>query len=107
MIALGQPVQQAATWSPEEEQELVRRIDKRLMPLLVITYGLQYYDKVMLSQAACVVRAQARYTTNHTNYVERRAEKKSRLRQNVFPRPFGPHTCDGAALSCAFQPCVS
>jgi hypothetical protein len=66
MIALGQPVQQAATWSPEEEQELVRRIDKRLMPLLVITYGLQYYDKVMLSQAACVVRAQARYTTNHT-----------------------------------------
>ncbi|KAH5622251.1 hypothetical protein HBI60_253080 [Parastagonospora nodorum] len=43
---------QARTWGLEEEQKLVRRIDKRLMPLLVITYGLQYYDKVMLSQAA-------------------------------------------------------
>jgi hypothetical protein len=66
MIALGQPVQQAATWRPEEEKELVRWVDKRLMPLLLITYGLQYYDKVMLSQAACIARTQARYTTDNT-----------------------------------------
>ncbi|KAK4495068.1 hypothetical protein PRZ48_013395 [Zasmidium cellare] len=32
------------SWTDEEE--------KRLMPLLCITYGLQYYDKAMLSQAA-------------------------------------------------------
>jgi hypothetical protein len=66
MIALSQPVQQAATWRPEEEKKLVRRIDKQLMPLLLIMYGLQYYDKVMLSQAACIVRTQAQYTTDST-----------------------------------------
>jgi hypothetical protein len=38
-------------WTPEEKKILVRKVDKRLMPLLVITYGLQYYDKAMLSQA--------------------------------------------------------
>jgi hypothetical protein len=38
-------------WTPEEENKLVRRLDKKLLSLLVITYGLQYYDKAMLSQA--------------------------------------------------------
>lgn len=38
-------------WTPDEEKKLVRRIDKRLMPILILTYGLQYYDKAMLSQA--------------------------------------------------------
>jgi hypothetical protein len=55
---LSQPDQYTATWTSSEELKLVRRIDKRLMPLLVITYRLQYYDKVMLSQAACVVSTQ-------------------------------------------------
>ncbi|KAF2181600.1 MFS transporter [Zopfia rhizophila CBS 207.26] len=40
------------TWTPEEEKKLVRRIDKKLVSILCITYGLQYYDKAMLSQAA-------------------------------------------------------
>jgi MFS family permease len=40
------------TWTPEEEKKLVRRIDRKLLSLLVCTYGLQYYDKAMLSQAA-------------------------------------------------------
>ncbi|OAL53410.1 MFS transporter [Pyrenochaeta sp. DS3sAY3a] len=40
------------TWQPEEEKKLVRRLDRKLISLLVITYGLQYYDKAMLSQAA-------------------------------------------------------
>ncbi|KAF2199486.1 MFS transporter [Delitschia confertaspora ATCC 74209] len=40
------------TWTPEEEKKVVHRIDRRLLPLLCITYGLQYYDKAMLSQAA-------------------------------------------------------
>lgn len=39
-------------WTPEEEKLLVRKIDRRLLPLLILTYGLQYYDKAMLSQAA-------------------------------------------------------
>lgn len=39
------------TWTPAEEKKLVRQIDKRLMPILCMTYGLQYYDKAMLSQA--------------------------------------------------------
>ncbi|OLN85849.1 putative transporter C460.05-like protein 5 [Colletotrichum chlorophyti] len=39
-------------WTNEEENILKRRIDWRLMPVLCTTYGLQYYDKAMLSQAA-------------------------------------------------------
>ncbi|KAL6709643.1 hypothetical protein ACN47E_001071 [Coniothyrium glycines] len=39
-------------WTLEEEKRLVRRIDRKLLSLLIITYGLQYYDKAMLSQAA-------------------------------------------------------
>ena len=38
-------------WTEQEEKTLVRKIDKRLMPILILTYGLQYYDKAMLSQA--------------------------------------------------------
>ncbi|KAI9880071.1 MAG: hypothetical protein M1823_006768, partial [Watsoniomyces obsoletus] len=39
-------------WEPSEEKKLVRKIDRRLLSILCITYGLQYYDKAMLSQAA-------------------------------------------------------
>jgi hypothetical protein len=38
-------------WDAQEEKKLVRKIDRRLMPILCITYGIQYYDKAMLSQA--------------------------------------------------------
>jgi hypothetical protein len=38
-------------WTDEEEKALLRRIDFRLMPILIATYGLQYYDKAMLAQA--------------------------------------------------------
>lgn len=40
------------TWSDEEERKLRKKIDWRLMPILCITYGLQYYDKAMIGQAA-------------------------------------------------------
>ncbi|KAK6378864.1 hypothetical protein LTS17_006567 [Exophiala oligosperma] len=40
------------TWTAKEEQQLRRKINWRLMPILCITYGLQYYDKSMLGQAA-------------------------------------------------------
>ncbi|OJJ81315.1 uncharacterized protein ASPGLDRAFT_177023 [Aspergillus glaucus CBS 516.65] len=40
------------TWTEEEEKKLLRRIDWSLMPILCVTYGLQYYDKAMFSQAA-------------------------------------------------------
>lgn len=38
-------------WTEQEEKSLRRKIDLRLMPVLCVTYGLQYYDKAMLSQA--------------------------------------------------------
>ena len=41
-------------WTPEEEKKLVRKIDFKLLPLLVLTYGLQYYDKAMIAQAVRV-----------------------------------------------------
>lgn len=43
------------TWTPQEEKKLVRKIDLRLLTILCLTYGLQYYDKAMLSQAVCQV----------------------------------------------------
>ena len=39
------------TWIEEEENKLRRRVDWKLMPILCLTYGLQYYDKAMLGQA--------------------------------------------------------
>lgn len=39
------------TWTDEEERRLVRKIDRKLVPIMFITYGLVYYDKAMLSQA--------------------------------------------------------
>ncbi|KAF2647125.1 allantoate permease [Lophiostoma macrostomum CBS 122681] len=39
-------------WDDQEETRLRRKIDWRLMPVLITTYGLQYYDKAMLGQAA-------------------------------------------------------
>ncbi|OQU97846.1 hypothetical protein CLAIMM_03725 [Cladophialophora immunda] len=42
----------ANEWDAIEEKRLVRKIDRKLLPLLCLTYGLQYYDKAMLSQAA-------------------------------------------------------
>lgn len=38
-------------WTAAEEKRLLRKIDWKLMPLLCLTYGLQYYDKAMLGQA--------------------------------------------------------
>lgn len=38
-------------WTPAEEKALRRKVDWKLMPVMCITYGLQYYDKAMLSQA--------------------------------------------------------
>ncbi|KAL7003927.1 hypothetical protein EMMF5_006530 [Cystobasidiomycetes sp. EMM_F5] len=42
------------TWTDAEEIAVRRRVDFRLMPVLCMTYALQYYDKAMLSQAAIV-----------------------------------------------------
>lgn len=39
------------SWTAAEERCLRRKLDWRLMPVLCATYGLQYYDKAMLSQA--------------------------------------------------------
>lgn len=38
-------------WTEQEEGKLRRKLDWKLLPVLCLTYGLQYYDKAMLSQA--------------------------------------------------------
>jgi hypothetical protein len=38
-------------WTDAEERKLRRKLDWKLMPVLCMTYGMQYYDKAMLSQA--------------------------------------------------------
>lgn len=38
-------------WTDQEERNLVRKIDWRLLSILVLTFGLQFYDKALLSQA--------------------------------------------------------
>ncbi len=38
-------------WEDLEEKKVVRKIDRKLMPILCVTYGVQYYDKAMLAQA--------------------------------------------------------
>ncbi|TID22858.1 hypothetical protein E6O75_ATG02032 [Venturia nashicola] len=40
------------SWTEQEEKKLRMKIDRRLLSILCITYGLQYYDKAMLAQAA-------------------------------------------------------
>lgn len=40
-----------ADWTDEEERKLRRKTDWRLIPILCLTYSLQYYDKAMLGQA--------------------------------------------------------
>jgi ACS family allantoate permease-like MFS transporter len=38
--------------TPEEEKKLLRKIDRNLMPLLCIVYGLNYLDKTTVSYAS-------------------------------------------------------
>ncbi|KAK2812189.1 hypothetical protein FQN50_001547 [Emmonsiellopsis sp. PD_5] len=49
-------------WSAKEEKRLLRKIDWKLLPLLFITYGLQYYDKAMLSNSENLVLTGNRYS---------------------------------------------
>lgn len=42
------------SWTPAEEKAVTRKIDKKLIWILMVTYGLQYYDKAMLSQAVSI-----------------------------------------------------
>lgn len=39
-------------WTEDEENRLKRKVDFRLMPILCLIYGMHYYDKAMISQAA-------------------------------------------------------
>jgi hypothetical protein len=39
------------TWTEAEEKKLRRKVDWKLLPVLCMTYTLQYYDKAMISQA--------------------------------------------------------
>lgn len=49
------------TWSDEEEKSLRRKVDWKLMPILCITYGLQYYDKGIFQPLVQAVRGGADY----------------------------------------------
>ena len=41
-------------WSPLEEKNLIRKIDRRLLPVLAFTFFLTWYDKGILSQAVSI-----------------------------------------------------
>ncbi|KAK2598689.1 hypothetical protein N8I77_012081 [Diaporthe amygdali] len=47
-VAAGGPEE----WSALEEKNLIRKIDRRLLPVLAFTFFLTWYDKGILSQAA-------------------------------------------------------
>lgn len=38
--------------TPEEERKLLRKIDRNLLPLLCVVYGLNYLDKTTVSYAS-------------------------------------------------------
>lgn len=50
-------------WTEQEEKKLVRKIDRKLVTILCITYGLQYYDKAMLAQAVRISHSMQSNTT--------------------------------------------
>ncbi|KAG9502148.1 hypothetical protein J7337_004973 [Fusarium musae] len=39
-------------WSPDEEAKLVKKIDRRLLVILILTFAIQFYDKFLFSHAA-------------------------------------------------------
>lgn len=43
---------EAVVLTPEDEKKLLRKIDRNLMPLLCVVYGLNYLDKTTLSYAS-------------------------------------------------------
>lgn len=45
-------------WTIDEEKKLVRKIDWKVLPLLVTTIGIQFYDKAMLSHAVRTLTSQ-------------------------------------------------
>ena len=48
----------------EEEEKLLQKIDWRLMPILCVTYGLQYYDKAMFLQAVHLTYSGTLWSSN-------------------------------------------
>lgn len=42
------------SWTEQEEKRLRRKVDWRLIPVVCLSYGLQAYDKAMLSQAVSI-----------------------------------------------------
>lgn len=50
-VAVVAPYDGDREWDEKEEKRLLRKIDMRVMTILFITYGLQFYDKAMLGQA--------------------------------------------------------
>lgn len=49
-VAAGGPEE----WSALEEKNLIRKIDRRLLPVLAFTFFLTWYDKGILSQAVSI-----------------------------------------------------
>jgi hypothetical protein len=48
----GEIVELAATFTPEEERRLLRKIDYTILPMMCIVFFLQYLDKQSLSYAS-------------------------------------------------------
>ncbi|KAM0541952.1 hypothetical protein ACHAPJ_013014 [Fusarium lateritium] len=50
-------------FTPEEEAQVVRKIDRRLLPLMMVAYALQFLDKISLGSAAVMgIREQLHLT---------------------------------------------
>lgn len=49
-VAAGGPEE----WSELEEKNLIRKVDRRLLPVLAFTFFLTWYDKGILSQAVSI-----------------------------------------------------
>lgn len=49
-VAAGGPEE----WSSLEEKNLIRKVDRRLLPVLGFTFFLMWYDKGILSQAVSI-----------------------------------------------------
>lgn len=42
-------------WDPAEEKRLKRKIDRRVLSILCVTFALQYYDKTIIAQAVSLI----------------------------------------------------
>lgn len=53
------------SWTPQEEKKLKRKLDRRVLSILCVTFALQYYDKAMIGQAVSIRRRPCPWRSKH------------------------------------------